>query len=226
MRVRRKAINVMCDTIENILANVENYPFFISNGLDIITKLIIAIISKKDDGMRVNSRIVDFLQNILFEKSIVFDIVTQAKGKKRKQKTKKADNYDILVHIYSQAMFVEDNRMLDGIIQNLVKKKVVVADNCDSKAINNYFIGDDDQSQNITKSKALVLKDKNSIKNAKYIHDKDIIKIIKSAVTDFLSTYQSVYLNIINSFIKADITLSEEVYEVFTVLYNSVSYLP
>lgn len=53
--------------------------------------------------------------------------------------------------------------------------------------------------------------------------DKEILKILRSAVRDLKDTRKALYLNIINSFIQNDFELTEEIFEVFQILDDKVS---
>ena len=53
--------------------------------------------------------------------------------------------------------------------------------------------------------------------------DKECLRIFKKAVTDLVHTKKFHYLNMINSFILANVQLTDDVYKIFKVLEDNVS---
>ena len=50
-----------------------------------------------------------------------------------------------------------------------------------------------------------------------------MLKIIRKAIKDLKETKKAVYMNIINSFVKSDIEINDDIYELFKILEDRVS---
>ena len=83
-RVRKKSIEILCKILENSEELSKNNDFLTRKGLLLITELLNAIISKKEDGPRVVKRVTEFLNKILFDNYQGF-IVESEGGKKQKK---------------------------------------------------------------------------------------------------------------------------------------------
>lgn len=85
------------------------------------------------------------------------------------------------------------------------------------------FSGTRKEHEKVSKSKTTT-GSKQSKDDQKLSMTKDMLKIIRKAVKDLKDTKKAVYLNIINSFLKSGVEASDDVYELFKILDEKVTF--